>query len=67
MGGEERGRTAESVKRQYDMTVRPASLAYVRPSAVHADIHVDGSGALDWKVERVMAEMRTRGLLRGAS
>ncbi|MDR3775150.1 MAG: AAA family ATPase [Terracidiphilus sp.] len=64
---EERGRTAESVKRQYDLTVRPASLAYVRPSAVHADIHVDGSGALDWKVERVMAEMRTRGLLRGAS
>jgi uridine kinase len=62
---EERGRTAESVRRQYDATVRPASLAYVRPSAVHADLTVDGTGALDWKVERVLSEMRVRGLLSG--
>lgn len=61
---EERGRTPESVRRQYDATVRPASLAYVRPSAVHADLVVDGTGALDWKVERVLTEMRARGLLR---
>jgi uridine kinase len=64
---QERGRTPESVRRQYDATVRPASLAYVRPSAVHADLIVDGTGALDWKVERVLSEMRSRGLLRGAS
>ena len=64
---EERGRTPESVRRQYEATVRPAGLAYVRPSAVHADLTVDGTGALDWKVERVVAEMRTRGLLLGAS
>lgn len=64
---EQRGRTPESVRRQYDLTVRPASLAYVRPSAVHADITVDGTGALDWKVERVVTEMRARGLLHGAS
>lgn len=64
---EQRGRTAESVRRQYDRTVRPASLAYVRPSAIHADIAVDGSGALDWKVERVLTEMRARGLLHSAS
>ncbi len=64
---EERGRTPESIRRQYELTVRPASLAWVRPSAVNADIVVDGSGALDWKVERVMAEMRARGLLQGAS
>jgi uridine kinase len=62
----ERGRTAESVRRQYEATVRPASLAYVRPSAIHADLTIDGTGALDWKVERVLSEMRTRGLL-GAS
>ncbi len=62
---EERGRTPESVMRQYELTVRPASLAYVRPSAVHADITVDGAGALDWKVERVVAEMRAGGLLPG--
>jgi uridine kinase len=64
---EQRGRTPESVERQYDSTVRPASLAYVRPSAVHADLVIDGAGALDWKVERVVAEMRARGLLRGAA
>jgi len=63
---DERDRTAESVRRQYDATVRPASLAYVRPSAVHADLTVDGAGALDWKVERVLSEMRTRGLLHGS-
>ncbi len=61
---EERGRSAESVRLQYDATVRPASLAYVRPSAAHADLTVDGAGALDWKVERVLSEMRIRGLLR---
>ena len=64
---EERGRTAESVRRQYDRTVRPASVAWVRPSAVHADLTVDGAGALDWKVERVLNEMRTRGLLHGSA
>jgi uridine kinase len=60
---DERGRTAESVRRQYDATVRPASVAFVRPSAIHADLTVDGTGALDWKVERVLTEMRARGLL----
>jgi uridine kinase len=64
---EQRGRTPESVRLQYDATVRPASLAYVRPSAVHADLTVDGTGALDWKVERVLNEMRLRRLLLGAS
>ena len=43
--------------------VRPSSVAYVRPSAANADLIVDGTGALDWKVERVMTEMRKRGLL----
>lgn len=64
---QERGRTPESVRRQYEATVRPASVAYVRPSAAHADLTVDGAGALDWKVERVMSELRARGLLHGAA
>lgn len=59
---EQRGRTAESVRHQYESTVRPSSLAYVQPSAANADFIVDGTGALDWKVERVIAEMRKRGL-----
>jgi uridine kinase len=60
---QERGRTPDSVRRQYDATVRPASNAYVRPSAIHADLTLDGAGALDWKVERVLTELRNRGLL----
>ena len=63
---EERGRSPESIRRQYEATVRPSSLAFVRPSAAHADLILDGTGALDWKVERVLTEMRTRGLMLGA-
>lgn len=63
---EERGRTPESVRLQYEATVRPASMKYVRPSAVNADLTLDGTGALDWKVERVRSELRARGLLAGA-
>jgi uridine kinase len=63
---EERGRTPESVRYQYEYRVRPSSVAYVRPSAANADLIVDGTGALDWKVERVMTELRKRGLLAGA-
>ncbi len=64
---EERGRTAESVRNQYEATVRPSSITYVRPSAANADLIVDGNGALDWKVERVISELRKRGLLLGFS
>jgi uridine kinase len=59
----ERGRTPEIVRQQYEATVRPSSLAFVRPSAANADLSVDGTGALDWKVELVMAQMSRRGLL----
>ena len=60
---EERGRTPDSVRAQYDATVRPSSIAFVRPSAAHADLIIDGTGDLDWKVERVLTEMHNRGLL----
>ena len=60
---EQRGRTPESVREQYEATVRPASMAFVRPSAAHADLVIDGNGALDWKVERVVTELRVRRLL----
>lgn len=59
---EQRGRTAESVREQYEATVRPSSVQYVRPSAVNADVTLDGTEALDWKVEQVLAAMRARGL-----
>ncbi len=61
-----RGRTAESVRVQYEETVRPAGIAYVRPSSAHADLIVDGTGALEWGVEQVVAEMRKRGLVKSA-
>lgn len=64
---EQRGRTHESVRQQYEATVRPAGIAFVRPSAASADLVVDGTGALDWKVERVLTEMRIRSLLAGAA
>jgi uridine kinase len=64
---EQRGRTPESVRQQYEATVRPASIAFVRPSAANADLIVDGNGALDWKVERVLTEMRIRSLMAGAA
>jgi uridine kinase len=64
---EQRGRTEESVRMQYEATVRPAGIAFVRPSAAYADLIVDGAGALDWKVERVVAELRKRTLLIAAT
>jgi uridine kinase len=63
---DERGRTAESVRRQYEATVRPSSIQFVRPSAVNANLIVDGAEALDWKIEQVLSAMRERGLLRRA-
>jgi uridine kinase len=57
----ERGRTPESVLEQYAATVRPAAEICIRPSAKRADLIVDGAGALDWKVEQVVAELRKRG------
>lgn len=47
---------------QYELTVRPAAVSCIRPSAANADLIVDGAGSLDWKVEQVLAEMRKRGL-----
>jgi uridine kinase len=63
---EQRGRSEASVRLQYDATVRPSSLRYVRPSEQNADLTIDGTEALDWKVEQVLASMRERGLLRAA-
>jgi len=61
---EQRGRTPELVRQQYEATVRPSSMAFVRPSAVNSDLTVDGTAALDWKIEQILSEMKHRGLLR---
>lgn len=54
----ERGRSPESVCRQYDTTVRPSAEHWIRPSAAFADLVLDGTDELDWKVERVLRELR---------
>ena len=61
---QERGRTPESVRMQYEATVRPAAERSIRPSAAYADLVIDGTGALDWKVERVLSELGKHGLSR---
>jgi uridine kinase len=63
---EERGREPESVRRQYDATVRPCGLAFVRPLIDFADLVVEGTDPLDFKVEQVVAAMKKRGLLSGS-
>lgn len=60
---EERGRIPESVRAQYDATVRPCGLAFVRPLIDFADLVVDGTDPLDFKVELVVNTMRKRKLL----
>lgn len=60
----ERGRTPESVAKQYAATVRPMAEKYVRPSSVHADIVVEGTSSIDWSVEEVLAVLEARKLLK---
>ena len=62
---EERGRDPESIRKQYEATVRPCGLAFVRPLAEIADMVVDGTDPLDFKVEQIVRTLRRRGLLRG--
>jgi uridine kinase len=60
---QQRGRSPESVRLQYETTVRPCSIRFVRPSGAHADLTLDGTEALDWKVEQVLSALQDRGLL----
>jgi uridine kinase len=60
---QERGRTEAGVRAQYEATVRPSGLLYVRPSAKNADLTLDGGEALDWKLEQSLSMMRKQGLL----
>jgi uridine kinase len=58
----ERGRTPESIATQYAATVRPMAEKFVRPSARHAGLVLDGTAALDWLLEQVLSELRSRHL-----
>jgi uridine kinase len=62
---EERGRSAESVVRQYLSTVRPMHLEFVEPTKRYANVIIPGGGfntvALDMVVARVEAMLRDPG------
>jgi uridine kinase len=63
----ERGRTGESVIRQYLETVRPMHLEFVEPSKRYADVIIPEGGmntvALDMLVARIQALLYERGLM----
>jgi uridine kinase len=56
----DRGRTAESVRAQFEATVLPMHLEFVEPSRRYADIVVAGGGFNDESVERVAREILKR-------
>lgn len=56
----ERGRTPESIKHQYDVTVRPMAEAYVRPTSKFADLTVSGVVPIDSSIRSVLNAIETR-------
>ena len=56
------GRVGAAAVRSDGAAIEPADTC--GPRRVHADLMVDGTEALDWKVEQVLAALRTRGMLR---
>lgn len=59
----ERGRTEESVRAQFDATAKPMADLYVIPSQTRATMTVAGTDALDWSIEQIFRELRTRNIL----
>ena len=57
---QERGRTAESVERQYRATVLPMATRYVRPTMLYADMVVAGDAAVEQVVSKVVASYKPR-------
>ena len=59
----ERGRTESSVRQQYAATAGPMAEQYVRPSARHASVVVNGAAPLKQAIGRVLGKLRDRRLL----
>jgi uridine kinase len=53
----ERGRTEESVRQQYAMTVRPMSDQYVEPTLAHAEIVLSGTDSVKQSVHTVLTHI----------
>ncbi len=60
----ERGRTRESVIAQFEATAKPMADLYVLPSQARATMTVSGLESLDWSIEQILFQLRTRNLLR---
>ncbi len=54
----ERGRTLESVLKQYKDTVRPMYLQFIEPSRLHADLIVPRGGENRIAIDMIQAKMR---------
>jgi uridine kinase len=57
---EERGRTAESVEKQFRTSALPMANLYVRPTAQFADVVRDGSAEVRQSVAAILAHVRLR-------
>lgn len=55
----ERGRTLDSVIRQYEATVRPMHLQYVEPSKQHADLIIPGGGYNAVAIDLIVTKIRS--------
>jgi uridine kinase len=56
----ERGRTPESVERQYAMTVRPMMQEFIAPSKQHANIVIDGTSPVAQSVQHILSHIPTK-------
>ena len=60
----ERGRTSDAVREQFRTTTQPMAEQFVLPSAIHADLVVPGADPVNLSVDRILAELQARSLLR---
>jgi uridine kinase len=56
----ERGRTPESVREQFEATVRPAHVRYVEPTKAHADVVIRDGGFDDAAIDGLLARLPAR-------
>jgi uridine kinase len=55
---QQRGRTTESVTKQFRESVAPMADLYVRPTAQGADVKINGGGRIEQEVASVLAHVR---------
>jgi uridine kinase len=55
----ERGRSIECITRQFNETVRPANQAHIRPSAMNAQLVLDGNQSIAEQMEAIRQHLKT--------